>query len=231
MAFKVKASRYVEVCKKTLARPTRYQNSFPKNCGYYDGQYLWGDCWCFNPKTIIWGEAAGTPVCDNYRVGQTIDVATGIRNSGLPDTTGDQIMSKYCTQVSFEKMLQDKKAPCLLLIDGIHMGVYIGEFTQNGFKNDLLHTEKVVSMARSQSYDSAGSQFFIMLGTAEHLDYQYASFGKVIDGWDVVERIVNENRDKTSDDNGTLINNLTITTTKIDLNGYKPKSVKVIEEQ
>ena len=105
-----------------------------------------------------------------------------------------------------------------------------GEFTQNGFKNDLLHTEKVVSMARSQSYDSAGSQFFIMLGTAEHLDYQYASFGKVIDGWDVVERIVNENRDKTSDDNGTLINNLTITTTKIDLNGYKPKSVKVIEE-
>jgi len=105
-----------------------------------------------------------------------------------------------------------------------------GEFTANGFKNDLLHEEKVVSMARATSYDSAGSQFFIMLGTAEHLDNQYASFGKVIDGWDVVERIVNENRDKTSDDNGTLINNLTITTTKIDLNGYKPESVKVIEE-
>jgi hypothetical protein len=132
MAFKVKASRYVEVCKKALARPTRYENSFPKNCGYYDGTYLWGDCWCFNPKTIIWGEALGTPVCDNYKKGTWIAPAAGAAASGMPDATGDQIMSRYCTPVTFKKMLQDKKAPALLLITGRHMGAYIGEFVMNG---------------------------------------------------------------------------------------------------
>ena len=105
-----------------------------------------------------------------------------------------------------------------------------GEFTANNFKNDLLHTEKVVSMARSNSFDSAGSQFFIMLGTAAHLDNQYASFGMVIDGWDVIEKIVEENRNNVSDDNGTLKDNLTITSAKIDLNGYKPESVEIIKE-
>ena len=57
-----------------------------------------------------------------------------------------------------------------------------GEFSKNGFENDLKHTKWVVSMARSQDYDSAGSQFFIMLGDAENLDGEYAAFGKVIDG-------------------------------------------------
>ncbi len=105
-----------------------------------------------------------------------------------------------------------------------------GEFTNNNFKNDLAHTERVVSMARSQSYDSAGSQFFIMLGEAPHLDNNYATFGKVVDGWDVIERIVSENKDNVADDNGTLNNNLVILSAKVDLNGYKPESVKVIEE-
>ncbi len=132
MGFKIKASRYVEVCKKTLARPTKYENSYPKNCGYYDGQYLWGDCWCFNPKTIIWGEALGTPVCDNYTKGANISPAKGAAASGMKDQTGNYIFSNYCTQVSFKQMLQDKKAPVLLLITGRHMGAYIGEFTMNG---------------------------------------------------------------------------------------------------
>ena len=132
MAFKIKAKRYIEICKKVLARATRYENSFPKNCGYFDGTYLWGDCWCFNPKTIIWGEAAGTPVCDVWTPGTMVDVANGIKKSGLPDTTGDAIMNNYCTPVGFAKMLQDKKAPCLLLITNQHMGAYIGEWTQNG---------------------------------------------------------------------------------------------------
>ena len=105
-----------------------------------------------------------------------------------------------------------------------------GEFTYNNFKNDLKHTEKVVSMARSQAYDSAGSQFFIMLGEATHLDNQYAAFGKVVDGWDVVERIVAENKDNVSDDNGTLKNNLVISSAKVDLNGYKEAGVKIIKE-
>lgn len=64
-----------------------------------------------------------------------------------------------------------------------------GEFPQNGFKNDLKHTEGVLSMARSMRPDSAGSQFFIMHKAAPHLDGAYAAFGKVIEGMDVVNKI------------------------------------------
>ena len=64
-----------------------------------------------------------------------------------------------------------------------------GEFTSNGFANDLKHTEGVLSMARSMMPDSAGSQFFIMHKTSPHLDGQYAAFGKVIEGMDVVNAI------------------------------------------
>lgn len=64
-----------------------------------------------------------------------------------------------------------------------------GEFSQNGFKNDLKHTEGVLSMARSMRPDSAGSQFFIMHKPAPHLDGAYAAFGKVIEGMDVVNKI------------------------------------------
>ena len=64
-----------------------------------------------------------------------------------------------------------------------------GEFTSNGFQNDLKHTPGVLSMARTMIPDSAGSQFFIMHETSPHLDGQYASFGKVIEGMDVVNRI------------------------------------------
>ena len=64
-----------------------------------------------------------------------------------------------------------------------------GEFSQNGFKNDLKHTEGVLSMARSMRPDSAGSQFFIMHKAAPHLDGAYAAFGKVIEGMDVVNKM------------------------------------------
>ena len=70
-----------------------------------------------------------------------------------------------------------------------------GEFTRNAFKNELKHTKGVLSMARTMAFDSAGSQFFIMTADAPHLDGQYASFGKVIEGMDVAERIVNVDRD------------------------------------
>lgn len=62
-----------------------------------------------------------------------------------------------------------------------------GEFSGNGVKNDLKHTRGVLSMARSMMPDSAGSQFFIMHEDAPHLDGQYAAFGKVIEGMDVVD--------------------------------------------
>ena len=64
-----------------------------------------------------------------------------------------------------------------------------GEFTQNGFKNNLKHTPGVLSMARAMSPNSAGSQFFIMHQTSPHLDGSYAAFGKVIEGMDVVNKI------------------------------------------
>lgn len=64
-----------------------------------------------------------------------------------------------------------------------------GEFKQNGFDNNLKHTEGVLSMARSMHPDSAGSQFFIMHRDSPHLDGAYAAFGKVIEGMDVVNRI------------------------------------------
>lgn len=64
-----------------------------------------------------------------------------------------------------------------------------GEFSQNGFQNDLKHTEGVLSMARSMMPDSAGSQFFIMHKTSPHLDGAYAAFGKVTEGMDVVNTI------------------------------------------
>lgn len=64
-----------------------------------------------------------------------------------------------------------------------------GEFSDNGFKNDLKHTPGVLSMARSMMPNSAGSQFFIMHKTSPHLDGQYATFGKVIEGMENVDAI------------------------------------------
>lgn len=70
-----------------------------------------------------------------------------------------------------------------------------GEFARNGFKNDLKHTAGVLSMARSMLPNSAGSQFFIMHKDAPHLDGDYAAFGKVIEGMDVVDKIANVRTD------------------------------------
>jgi peptidyl-prolyl cis-trans isomerase B (cyclophilin B) len=70
-----------------------------------------------------------------------------------------------------------------------------GEFSANGVKNDLRHTRGVISMARTMVPDSAGSQFFIMHQDSPHLDGQYAAFGKVVSGLDVVDRIAGARTD------------------------------------
>jgi len=70
-----------------------------------------------------------------------------------------------------------------------------GEFAANGFENSLKHTEGVLSMARAQHPDSAGSQFFIMHKDAPHLDGSYAAFGKVIEGMEVVNKIAETRTD------------------------------------
>jgi len=70
-----------------------------------------------------------------------------------------------------------------------------GEFSYNNFKNDLKHTAGVISMARSQRPDSAGSQFFIMHKDSPHLDGSYAAFGKVIEGMELVNKIAETKTD------------------------------------
>ena len=83
--------------------------------------------------------------------------------------------------------------------EGTGMGgpgyVIKGEFTANGFKNTLKHSRGVLSMARTMLPNSAGSQFFIMHDKAPHLDQQYAAFGKVTEGMDVVDAIASAKRD------------------------------------
>ena len=70
-----------------------------------------------------------------------------------------------------------------------------GEFTMNGFKNSLLHDRGVLSMARAQNPNSAGSQFFIMHQDAPHLDGSYAAFGKLTEGFDVLDEIASTRTD------------------------------------
>ena len=104
-----------------------------------------------------------------------------------------------------------------------------GEFTSNGFENNLLHEKWVVSMARATAFDTAGSQFFICLGTATHLDGNYAAFGKVIDGFDNITAI-EENEKIADSQNGILQNNLTIQKALVDLQGKEYSEPEIITE-
>lgn len=105
-----------------------------------------------------------------------------------------------------------------------------GEFKNNGFDgNDLKHKEKIVSMARSSDMDSAGSQFFIMLGTSSYLDGDYAAFGKVIDGFDIITEI--EDEEVVSNSNtGKLQTNLTIKKALVDTRGKTYDEVEKVEK-
>lgn len=92
-----------------------------------------------------------------------------------------------------------------------------GEFSKNGFKNDLKHKRGVISMARSIMPNSAGSQFFIMHADAPHLDGQYAAFGQVIDGMDVIDKIAEVNVDY----NDKPLRDQVIKTVTVDTNGVE----------
>jgi len=80
-------------------------------------------------------------------------------------------------------------------INGKRADAIKGEFTSNGFQNDLKHERGVLSMARTMVPDSASSQFFIMVADSPHLDGEYAGFGKVIEGIEAADTIVNVKRD------------------------------------
>ena len=101
-----------------------------------------------------------------------------------------------------------------------------GEFTSNGFKNDLKHTKGVLSMARTMDPDSAGSQFFRMVANAPHLDGQYASFGKVIEGMEVADKIVAQKTDMYD----RPYEDQVIKSVTVDLQGYEAKEPEIIEE-
>lgn len=104
-----------------------------------------------------------------------------------------------------------------------------GEFTSNGFTNNLSHEKWVISMARGQSMDSAGSQFFICIDDAKNLDGQYASFGRVIDGFENIEAIV-EKESVADTNSGKLRNNLVIKKAVVDTKGKDYSEVEKIQE-
>lgn len=105
-----------------------------------------------------------------------------------------------------------------------------GEFKNNDYENnDIKHEKKIVSMARSSSNDSAGSQFFIMLDKSDYLDGDYAAFGKIIDGWDIIEDI--ENTEVVSDSQtGQLQTNLVIKKALVDTKGKEYAEVEKITD-
>ena len=103
-----------------------------------------------------------------------------------------------------------------------------GEFTSNGFENNLSHEKWVVSMARSSENDSAGSQFFICIDNATSLDGQYASFGKVIDGFDNIENIV-KHENIADQESGQLQKNLVLKKVLVDLKGKEYPEVEKVQ--
>lgn len=98
-----------------------------------------------------------------------------------------------------------------------------GEFSANGFENNLSHTRGVISMARSSSFDSAGSQFFIMHADGTYLDTQYAAFGAVVDGMDVVDAIA----ETQTGANDRPVNEQKIKTIRVDTKGVEYNVEKI----
>ena len=101
-----------------------------------------------------------------------------------------------------------------------------GEFSSNGFKNDLKHTKGVLSMARAMHPDSAGSQFFIMVANSPHLDGQYAAFGKLTEGMEIADKVVavkTDMYDRPQED--VVIKSMTV-----DMQGETMQEPEIIEE-
>lgn len=103
-----------------------------------------------------------------------------------------------------------------------------GEFSKNGFENnDLTHVKGILSMARGNSPDSAGSQFFIMTEDGTYLDGQYAAFGAVIDG----ENVITEIEEVETDENNKPLEDVVIKSIRVDTNGVEvPEVITIIEE-
>ncbi|HHV33907.1 MAG TPA: hypothetical protein GXX71_04355 [Acholeplasma sp.] len=126
--------------------------------------------------------------------------------------------NKY-TGSSFHRVIKD------FMIQGGHVGVPYGnikgDFSSNGVTNNLRHYRGVISMARTMVPDSATSQFFIVHKTSPHLNGNYASFGGLISGFDVLDQIANLQTDY----NDRPLTNVVIESVTVELNGYEPSAV------
>lgn len=174
-----------------------------------------------NPVVALYVEKYGSIVIELYP-----DVAPNTVNNFI-----SLIKSGFYDNNSFHRLV-----PGFVLQGGDPDGVgsggpgysIKGEFTKNGFDNNLSHTKWVVSMARSSDMDSAGSQFFICLDDAKNLDGEYASFGKVIDGFDILKAI-EKNEIVSNTNSGKLQNNLKIKKVLVDLKDKEYSEPEKIE--
>ena len=133
----------------------------------------------------------------------TIDIELDYKNAPVTASNFEQ----YVKDGHYNGLIFHRVIPGFMIQGGDPTGTGMGgpgysiegEFTSNGFKNDLKHTRGVLSMARAIDPNSAGSQFFIMHMDAPHLDKQYAAFGKVTEGMDVVDAIARTPRSMFND--------------------------------
>lgn len=141
-----------------------------------------------NPQVKITMESGGNIIIELYP-----DVAPNTVNNFI-----SLVKNKFYDGLIFHRVI-----PGFMIQGGCPEGTGMGgpgysikgEFSKNGFLNDLKHERGVISMARSYLPDSQGSQFFIMTQRAPHLDGEYAAFGRVIAGMDEVDKIVSSDRD------------------------------------
>lgn len=133
----------------------------------------------------------------------TIDIELDYKNAPVTASNFEQ----YVKDGHYNGLIFHRVIPGFMIQGGDPTGTGMGgpgysiegEFTSNGFQNDLKHTRGVLSMARAMDPNSAGSQFFIMHMDAPHLDKQYAAFGKVTEGMDVVDAIARTPRSMFND--------------------------------
>ena len=129
----------------------------------------------------------------------TIDIELDYKNAPVTASNFEQ----YVKDGHYNGLIFHRVIPGFMIQGGCPEGTGMGgpgysikgEFAQNGVKNDLVHTEGVLSMARAMHPNSGGSQFFIMHKAAPHLDGSYAAFGKVTEGMDVVNKIADVQTD------------------------------------
>ena len=145
-------------------------------------------------KTTDFEESSSTTEYVRITVKNHGDIVLRLRKDIAPETVEN--FRKLVSEKFYDGLTFHRVIPGFMIQGGDPKGngtgsttPVKGEMTANGFENNLKHTEGVLSMARSMMLDSAGSQFFIMHKNAPHLDGQYAAFGKVIEGMDVVNRI------------------------------------------